>query len=64
MKTSELIKLLNGSLKRDGDLPVNIMSDGDDEPMEFAGISILHGEDGARIHLTLCGPETIQAFIG
>ena len=63
MKTSELIKLLKISLKADGDLPVNIMSDDDDEPMELAGISTMH-DGGTRIHLTLCGPETIQAFIG
>ena len=62
MRTSELILKLQENLKEFGDLPVDLWPDETDSQVELAGLSTAMGKNDQPIGLSLCGPETLEAF--
>lgn len=62
MKTSELIKHLESNLKENGDLEIDMHSDEAEDGGDFGGLATAMSDDDKPIGLTLCGPETLEAF--
>lgn len=62
MKTSLLIEALQRSLRENGDLNVGLWHDEAENDGELAGISTLIDDDEKPIGITLCGPDTLDAF--